>query len=143
MVDHNFVADNFEKATDQDILAWNEAKLALAKAKARESLLRAKIVKTFFATPKEGTNYHELGAGYKLKLVHKIDRSIDAPLYTNLATQFKDLEIDTDQLAETKLSLKVAFYKKLTEEQRLVVDQCITSKPGSPTLEFVKPKGAE
>jgi hypothetical protein len=50
MVDHNFVADNFEKATDQDILAWNEAKLALAKAKARESLLRAKIVKTFFAT---------------------------------------------------------------------------------------------
>ena len=95
MTEHSFIADNFEKASDQDILAWNEAKLALAKAKAREAILRAKIVKTFFATPKEGTNYHELGKGYKLKLVHKIDRKIDAPLYTNLLPQFKEHEIDT------------------------------------------------
>ena len=58
MTEHSFIADNFEKASDQDILAWNEAKQALAKAKAREAILRAKIVKTFFATPKEGTNYH-------------------------------------------------------------------------------------
>ena len=143
MTEHSFIADNFEKASDQDILAWNEAKQALAKAKAREAILRAKIVKTFFATPKEGTNYHELGKGYKLKLVHKIDRKIDAPLYTNLLPQFKEHEIDTDQLAETQLSLKVAFYKNLTDEQKQVVDQCITSKPGSPTLEFVKPKDVE
>lgn len=143
MTEHNFVATDVDKATDQDILAWTESKIVLAKAKAREAILRAKIVKTFFATPKEGTNYHELGNGYKLKLVHKVDRSIDTPLYTNLLGQFKELEIDTNQLAETKLSLKVAFYKKLTDEQKLVVDQCVTSKPGSPTLEFVKPKEVE
>lgn len=143
MTEHNFVATDVDKATDQDILAWTEAKVVLAKAKARESILRAKIVKTFFATPKEGTNYHELGNNYKLKLVHKIDRKIDTPLYTNLLGRFKELEIDTDQLAETSLSLKVAFYKKLTDAQKLVVDQCITSKPGSPTLEFVKPKDVE
>lgn len=133
-----------EEATSQDIMDWLEVKKQLANAKAKESILRKKITEWFFRTPNEGTNNFDLGNGYKLKYTHKLQRDIDTATFTNLLPEFAKLGIDQNQLAEFKPSLKVTYYKKgLSDEQRQMVDQCVTTKVASGTLEFVQPKAVE
>lgn len=133
-----------EQASNQDILDWIEARKELARVKAKESALRGKIQKYFFTTPEEGTNYFDLGNGYRLKYVHKLSRKIDTALFTNLLPMFAQNGIDQNQLAEFKPELKVTYYKKtLSDEQRLIVNQCVTVSPAAGTLEFVPPKGTD
>lgn len=139
----NFDADEAEKATNEDIMEWLKVKNDLAKTKAKESVLRQKIIKTFFGAPKEGTNNFELGNDYKLKFTHKLQRDVDEAMLTNLLAVFKEKGIDVDQLIERKPSLKIKPWRELTEEQAQVFNQVITTKPAAGTLEFVKPKGVE
>ena len=139
----NFDANEAEKATNEDIMEWLEKKAELARVKAKESILRQKIIKTFFSAPKEGTNTFELGNDYKLKYGHKLTREVDEPMLTNLLAALKEKGINVDDLIERKPSLKVKPWRDLSEEQHQVFDQCITTKPASGTLEFVKPKGME
>lgn len=139
----NFDANEAEKATNEDIMEWLEKKAELARVKAKESILRQKIIKTFFSGPKEGTNTFELGNEYKLKYAHKLDRSIDDAMLTNLLPALREKGINVDDLVERKPSLKLKNYRDLTEEEHMIFDQCVTTKPASGTLEFVKPKGME
>lgn len=139
----NFQADEAQKATNEDIMEWLKVKSELAKVKAKEALLRQRIIGTFFTAPKEGTNNHELGNNYKLKYTHKLQRDVDEAMLTNLLPALKEKDIDVDQLIERKPSLKIKNWRDLNEEQHLVFDQVITTKPASGTLEFVKPKGVE
>lgn len=141
--DFPFNAEEADKATNEDIMEWLETKAQLARVKAKESILRQKIIKTFFGAPKEGTNTFELGNQYKLKYAHKLDRAVDEAMLTNLLPALKEKEIDVDQLIERKPTLKIKNWRDLTEEQHQVFDQVITTKPASGTLEFVKPKGME
>jgi hypothetical protein len=138
-----FNAEEAEKATNEDIMEWLETKRKLATVKAKEAILREKIIKTFFSGPKEGTNHFELGNNYKLKYTHKLTREVDEAMLTNLLPALKEKDIDVDQLIERKPSLKVKNWRDLTEEQHQVFDQVITTKPASGSLEFVKPKGVE
>lgn len=139
----NFNAEEAEKATNEDIMEWLKLKSALATVKAKEGILRQKIIKTFFAAPKEGTNNFELGNGYKLKFTHKLQRDIDEALLTNLLPSFAEKGINVDDLIERKPSLKIKPWRELTEEQALVFNQVVTTKPAAGTMEFVKPKGVE
>ncbi|QSL98930.1 putative DNA binding protein [Enterobacter phage EC151] len=139
----DFNADEAQKATNEDIMEWLKVKSELAKVKAKEAILRDRIIKTFFTGPKEGTNTHELGNQYKLKYTHKLSREVDEAMLTNLLPALKEKEIDVDQLIERKPSLKIKNWRDLTEEQHQVFDQVITTKPASGSLEFVKPKGVE
>ena len=141
--DFNFDVQATEQATSEDIMEWLKVKDELAKVKAKEAILRSKIHKTFFRTPNEGTNNFDLGNGYKLKYTHKLQRDIDESMLTNLQEQFKEHAINVDTLVERKPSLKLKNWRDLTEEQHAIFDQCVTTKPASGTLEFVKPKGVE
>lgn len=139
----NFNAEEADKATNEDIMNWLTVKNELARVKAKESILRQKIIKTFFTAPKEGTNNFELGNGYKLKFTHKLQRDIDEALLTNLLPAFAAQGINVDDLIERKPSLKIKPWRELSEEQALVFNQVVTTKPASGTMEFVKPKGVE
>ncbi len=72
---------SFNENANRDalILQWQEATKALAAAKEAESALRAEVLKNAFSfnpeALREGTENVELGAGYKLKAVFKINRS--------------------------------------------------------------------
>lgn len=138
-----FNAEEAEKATNEDIMEWLKVKTELARVKAKEAVLRQKIIKTFFATPKEGTNKFDLGNDYGLKYGHKLTREVDEAMLTNLLPALKEKAIDVDQLIERKPSLKIKNWRELNDEQHKIFDQCITTKPASGTLEFTKPKGME
>ena len=139
----DFNAQEAQQATNEDIMQWLELKNELARVKAKEAVLRQKIVKTFFATPKEGTNKFDLGNDYGLKYAHKLTREVDDAMLTNLLPSLREKGINVDNLVERKPSLKLKNWRDLTEEEHQLFDQCVTTKPASGTLEFVKPKGME
>lgn len=138
-----FNAEEAEKATNEDIMEWLETKRKLATVKAKEAILREKIIKTFFSGPKEGTNNFELGNNYKLKYTHKLTREVDDAMLTNLLPSLREKGINVDNLVERKPSLKLKNWRDLTEEEHQLFDQCVTTKPASGSLEFIKPKGVE
>lgn len=61
-------ATPYDKLTnDQLLLAWQQSKEAIEKAKAHEMELRKAVVKREFPKAQEGTNNKELGNGFTLK----------------------------------------------------------------------------
>jgi hypothetical protein len=122
---------------------WLDAVKALAPLKAAASLemvLRKSVIATLFPTPKEGTNTLVLEAGFKLKAVLPIDRKIDITVASSLREALEKMNVKLDNLIKWEPKLDTKAYKELTEEQREAFDSCITSKPGSPSLEFIEPK---
>jgi hypothetical protein len=139
-------------ATQADLVAWFKLYDELASLKARESLLRGKIFKSFFKTPKEGTNNHELndGTGAVLKGTYVINRAVDIGALDALkaaqaeAKQGSNVpKLNFDQLIKWKPEVAVGEYRKLTEEERNLFDQCLVIKVGSPQLEITIPKKKE
>lgn len=132
--------------TPEDIAKWNDLKLELARVKASEMLLRLKLYGGLFHDPDEGTNTLEMLEGWKLKAVRVIDRKVDIAMANNLAVEggpFHLAGIRAADLIEWKPELKIKEYRTLTAEQKLVFDQCLTIKDGSPQLSLVAPKGKE
>lgn len=138
--------------TAADVFRWYEMQDQLDKLKKSETLLRSRLFKGLFKDPKEGVNdlrltdlYALAGMpddGHVLKGTHKINRSVDkAALTANQADiREKHPGIKLDEVIEWKPELRVGVYKKLTAEEQLIVDRCLTIKPGMPELEVVLPK---
>lgn len=131
-----------EELTLQDIAEWYEVSKQLADLKAKEGLMRGRIVRLAWgANLKEGSkNTFALPDDYKLKGEHSINRKLDEAAVVVKRPQFTDAGIRCDQLFKPKLELSITEYRQLTDEQRLLVDQVLEIKPGSTALEIVPPK---
>ncbi len=102
-----------------------------------EMRLRKLIFISAWLDPEEGTNVAELGNGYKLRAIHKINREIDERV---LPDALKCLPPGSrDFLIKDKPSLVLAVYRTLPADMRIAFDKCIIEKPASPSLEFVVP----
>jgi len=126
---------------DEAIMAWDEAKKTLDRAKAREMELRKHIVGGQFDVDKIGTQNVELGNGWKLKAVVKESYKLDsnADKVEDMLDKLEDWQ--ADRLVKWTPTLSVSEYKKLDAEDRVKVDKVLTIKPAAPTLELVAPKG--
>lgn len=139
--------------TIQDLMLWYKLKDELAKLKASESLMRSKLFKGYFPTPKEGTNTLDLdplliaaglpSGGHVLKATYPIERKIDDAAVTTLAPVLAANLISVDKLIRRKPELDVKEYRTLTAEQTQLFDQCLIVKPGSAQLEIVLPAAAK
>ncbi len=129
--------------TMQDLLVWDQMQAELKKLKAAEMLLRQKIFKFYFPTPKEGTNTVPLANQYVLKGKHTINREIDIGSFTASKDRFALAGIASDTLVEYKPALKLGIYRELTLEQTQLFDQCLIVKPGAPALEIALPAKAK
>lgn len=96
-----------------------------------EMRLRKAFAASVTPTPVEGTLTVELGAGYRLKLVQPMARTLDEALFGSVWEQDPTLPQD---LVGYKPALNMARYNELTAEQRAVFDQCVTTKPGAPQV---------
>lgn len=109
--------------------------------------LGKKIFKFYFPNPKEGTNKADLkdGTGAQLKAVHVIGRTVELgsldALRSAIRTEGSNLpKLPIADLIKYKPELVIGEYRKLTEEERCIFDQCLIIKPGSPQLEITIPK---
>ena len=130
--------DAFAKLTE-----WQNAKAEANKVNPiieKEQALRKEVFDLFFPAPTEGTNKFDLPEGWVLKGTYKIDRKVDEQAVPAITEALRGMGVNVDLLVTYEPKLKTATYKELTAEQRVVFDQALTIKPGSPTLELVPPK---
>lgn len=125
-----------------DLQDWFVMQDQMAKLRVNEMFLRKKIFAALFPDPREGTNSYELPDGYVVKGVHSITRDVDQGTLQSCAELLRNNGIRVDDLVTYKPSLAKANYNRLTEEQKQLFDQVLIVKPGSPSLEIVKPKKA-
>jgi len=125
--------------TAQDLLEWDEAKKQLALLKNKEMMLRQKIFKAYFPTPKEGTNKAPLANGWELKGGYVLNRAVELGAFTNMRDQFLSAGLRVDDLVKFSPELVKSAYNKLTAEEQNLFDRCLVIKEGSPTLEIVLP----
>lgn len=130
--------------TQEDLNAWSDAKIKLNALKSTEMLLRMKIFKGLFTSPVEGTNEVPLGTeGWVIKAKYPINRKPDVALLTAKAAELRAAGIPLDSVIRSVPELATGEYRKLTDEQRHLLDQVLEIKPGSPALEIVLPKRAK
>lgn len=129
----------------QNLLAeWEQAKAAVpaaAQVIAREQDLRKKVIATVFPAPNEGVNKFDLANGWALKATCPVTRTVDDAAFDLLRPKLAELGVIADTLVKTKLSLETKAYRNLSDATRALVDEALTIKPGSYTLELVPPKG--
>jgi len=144
---------DFEKVRDQLLVHWREAKEALEKAKEAEMFLRKRVVDFAFDPNKQsGTENVDLGNGYKLKAVKKLnygfikndENKLDkAAIDKALAKIEKDGavgELIAERLVKWTPDLSLSEYKLLSDKHKAIIDSVIVTTEGSPTLEIVEPK---
>lgn len=138
-------------------------KAEAARAQEEERAIRKVVFDYFFPSPAEGTNTVEQPDGSKVKGVYPMDRKVDKAVLDVLRQlKLRDLEpadlerlhinpslytgdepvldvvrLNPDTVINWKPDLAAKVYKALTAEQRYVFDRCVTSKPGSISLEFI------
>jgi hypothetical protein len=130
--------------TQEDLNQWSELQKQLGALKSAEMLLRIKIFKGLFPAPVEGTNSIPLGTeGWVIKAKYSINRKPDVALLTARVAELRAAGIVVEDVIRNVPELATGEYRKLTEEQRNLLDQVMEVKPGSPALEIVLPKRAK
>lgn len=141
-----------EAARDLLLKAWEASKVTLELAKNSEMDLRKASFAYCFPTPKEGTQRVDLGGGYALKAVHKVNISITASNEAVDEAEDKARAIGNEgqflfeRLITWTPNFSKSEYKKLELDNpthvqvKKLVDGLIEEKPGAPTLEIEAPK---
>lgn len=126
---------------------WEAADLALAKAKSNESRLRSEVVLLFWGVnpPDSGTENIPLNDGYKLKAVFKQNVTLaDKEEVDKALTKIEKAGAEGKLLAERLIQWKPSLVKKeydlLPDKYRKIINEVITTNPGTPSLAIVVPK---
>ena len=122
-----------------DLAKWFKMSAELKKLKVAEMLLRKSLFNVAFPEPKEGTNNFALPDGYILKGKHTLTRNVDPGAFDAMKDKMRENGINPDIVVVHKPSLVTSEFKKLTEDQHMIFDQCLIIKDGSPALDIVLP----
>lgn len=134
---------------DALIMKWQDSVKALAAAKEAEAELRKTVLTECFDFDKddrEGTENVELGKGFKLKAVFKLNRRLNNKdeavdkVLSKIEKSGAEGEFIADRLVKWKPELALSEYKKLPEKFKKLIDGVLTATPGTPSLELVEPK---
>jgi len=119
---------------------WYRAKEEAEKAKKiveREVELRRALGAVLFGISlKEGVNRIPIRNGWNLKYTHKVKRNIDSAVLSTLTKPLAAAGVSVDEVTRIKIELDTTAYRHLTEEQRAILDQAITSTYSTPTIEI-------
>lgn len=89
----------------------------------------------------EGTQYRELGNGYRLKADLKIERKVQEDKLTpETCDLMKNNLINLDELLRVKHEVNVKPMRQLTAEQQKLFDTLLVITQPMPTMEVVPPK---
>lgn len=138
---------------DKLIIAWQEADKALAAAKEREMELRTTTFEYLFPNAEVGTNTYELGKGYEVKGVRKLNYNLangqgetEAALDA-IAKLGNEGQFIAERLVGWTPKLSLTEYKKLEPDAnpthkriKEIIDGVLTITDGAPTLEVKEPK---
>lgn len=132
---------------DEVLVKWQEAKKMKESITEIEMFLRKTIVEREFADAKKGTSRVALGNGWQLKAVKKETLSVtkneadDANPYSHLPGIMGQLPpAIAAKIIKWKPEVDTKTYAALTDAERLIVNQFVLLKDGSPDLVIEEPK---
>lgn len=129
-------------ATEKQIRAWiaewTELKESIGLLRAQESALRARIVNECFGELSEGIN-RAVATGLEIVVHHEVSRKVDETIVDSpkFAANCRAVKLSLDALIRYKPELNLRDYRKLTEQQLRLFDNCLVIKPGSDKLEII------
>lgn len=109
-----------------------ESKARLDKYKKLESKLRIQLLEELFPSGEVGTHTAAVD-GLSIKGVFKMSYKLDQAEYLNNAEHFTDEEMECIKVTP---SLVLAKYKGLEEDERSVLDDCVTVSHAMPTIKI-------
>lgn len=159
----------FKRRLTDEVQTWRDAKESLATIKADEMAAREKLTATCFPNPVKGTQRYALEGGYQVKLQYgwtyslgDKDKLADDGTKVSIEAQVQALEAEIlklDPAAEAILRRLIRWKPEIsgTEYESLasgeateletkikgLVDELLTVKPKSPTLDLEEPKPAK
>lgn len=127
--------------TEQLTTDWWAASQALDALKVRELALRVELFKRQFPSPVEGSaeNKVPLGGGYILQADHKINRNVDEAVVSALMKGDNTRPL-AEKVFRYKPELVLKAFRDLSDEEKKIVADAVTEKPGTPALKIVLPK---
>ena len=133
-----------ERTADQILQEWEVAATQLAALKADEQRLRLEYIKLVSNPTKEtGTENIELGNGYKAKIVKKLNYNVNQDTVNTALDRMEndspEGKVFADLAIKWKAELSKTQYDLMPEKYRKMIDECITVRPGLPSLEIVAP----
>jgi len=114
---------------------WYRISQELKTLKQIELDMRRELFMEYFADPVEGTNVVDIDGGWQLVGGYPFTRTIDPAA---LDAVIEQLGNTLDNVVVFKPSLSVTGYRKLDDDARLILDQALVIKPGTPTLTIRK-----
>jgi len=145
--DKNFYRDHL-------LTLWKQMQINLDYAKSTEMDLRNKLVK-LCGDPeaKKGTEYADLGHGYRLKIVKKLNygfvkneegKKVDKGKIDAALTQIEKADAAgafiAQELVKWEPKLSLTMYDKLEKNLKAIIDPILITSDGAPTIEIVPPK---
>lgn len=119
---------------------WRKAASDLSRIKTEEMKLRKELFADNFDRPSEGVNSIELPEGWTLKATVPYTRNLNQVRAVDVVKLLKKMKAPAG-LIKTSYTLSVSDYKKLTDENvKRLVDDILTTAPGTPAMELVPPK---
>lgn len=115
----------------QALSNWVELKNKLARVKVEEMYARTEICEELALNLSSGIHNFDID-GSKVKVTNKVTITLDQEIYLEIKDQLPDEETD---LVMIKYALKMKEYKLYGETGSIQLDQAITIKPATPTLE--------
>jgi hypothetical protein len=136
---------------DELIAQWQLARSNLAVALAAELKLRNALVTSQFPNAEEGANTVDLANGWKLTATIKYNYNLDNKRIDDAIDRMELLgergKLIAERLVKYKAELSISEYRKLTDENagdteakiNAIINDVLTIKPGTPSLELKEP----
>jgi len=133
--------------TNTLIMQWSAANATLAAAKVAEMKLRKQLeaCSLFDQKKEKGSQRHDLGKGYILKLNRKQSTKVENGEGEAFAVQQQlrnlgGLAIErAENIFKFTPSVSSKVYNAMTDEEKAIVDTIVTTKQASPSLELIEP----
>lgn len=130
----------------ETLQAWNAEKNALDLHKDAEIAKRLEVAKTlpFKADKEEGSQTISLNAGWKLTLTRTMSYSMETKNNEAVLAALGKLHATSPEKAAHLVTrwepvMSVEVYKSLTDEEKKIVADVVTIKPGTPQLALKPP----
>lgn len=130
------------KATLRKLVDWDKLRKKIEKTckplVEEEMAMRKELAAVLFPNASEGTNTLDIPDGWKVKLVQPVERKLDE---ASMAATFSMLPAGwQDHLVRYKPYLNLENWRQANPEVRAFIEaNCLTTKPGSITLELIPP----
>ncbi|MCK9234951.1 MAG: hypothetical protein M0P09_01390 [Acholeplasmataceae bacterium] len=136
---------------NRDSAEWMELTAKMAADKAREIELRNRLISKVYknGVVPVGTNNVLLPEGWVLKVNGKVNYRVEEDaveatkgLIAEKVAAGEITEFSFDDIVKYKPDLSLSGWNGLTEEQKHLIRNCVTERPGQASIEITKPKRA-